>query len=288
MQTLCHEANAFEKCLLHVAGHDRRDPALAVERDVHDEVAAGHAGDLGVLFVDWVAIQDSAVGFGMLEQFRSMPALDRLERGHARADQLSAAGVAGHQMRLDQAGGDFQVGLHIAAVDPSGNPARRRADEGMFLEPGAEVVFDAVSPRRSRARAFRAFPPRCWGGASRSRPGSRCSLAEFRPRAEPAASAGGSCGWDTGRVMSQIKMHASLRPAASVSSGWRPDRLLECPGDGGLGIFERRDLLDRERADNAIRGEFDGQASPPVVEGDFHSVIGLLGSSFRVRMKMFR
>ena len=70
----------------------------------------------------------------------------------------------------------------------------------------------------------------------------------------------------TGRVMSQIKMQASLRPFASARRDRRADRLFERRGDGALGIVERRNVLDRERADHAIRREIHGQSRAAVIE----------------------
>ena len=147
--------------------------AAAVERDVDDEVAAGHPGDPGVFFVHRVALEDAAVGLGVLEELGAVPDLDRLQRGHARADQLAAAGIAGHQVRLDQAGGDLQVGPDVAAVDPAGHPARRRAEAACArraacrngLRPGS-------SPAISGAEHLDASRRRCWAGAGRWRPGS--------------------------------------------------------------------------------------------------------------------
>ena len=73
----------------------------------------------------------------------------------------------------------------------------------------------------------------------------------------------------TGRVMSQIRMQASLRPRASSRNGGVPIGSLEGRGDGGLGIGQRRHVADRQRADDAVGGQLHGQSGPAVVEGDF-------------------
>ena len=190
-----HEANAFEERLFHVAGHDRGDAPVAVERDIDDEVAARHAGDLGVLFVDGVAIQDAAVGLGVFEQLGAVPALDRFEGGHAGADQLPAARVAGHQVGLDQAGGDLQVGLHVAAVDPAGNPARSRADERVLLEPGAEMVLDSIArhdlwPEHLELLGVGAGPVQAGRDQDQGALSRNAGFAQT-----PGASAAGSSGW---------------------------------------------------------------------------------------------
>src|SRR5262249_5067704 len=88
----------------HVAGADPTDAAFAVDADVDDEVTAGHLRDARVLLVDGVAVEDAAVGAGVFEEARAVPDLDRLQRRDAGADDLAAAAVAGHQVRLDQPG----------------------------------------------------------------------------------------------------------------------------------------------------------------------------------------
>src|SRR5207302_9573138 len=94
----------------HVAGADPDDAALAVEADVDEEIAAGHQGDVRVLLVDRVADEDAAVGLGVFQELRAVPDLDRLQGCDAWTNYLAPAGVAGHQVRFDQARGDRQVG----------------------------------------------------------------------------------------------------------------------------------------------------------------------------------
>ena len=70
----------------------------------------------------------------------------------------------------------------------------------------------------------------------------------------------------TGRVMSQIRMQASRRPRASSASGGVPIGLPQHLRDRPLGVGQRRDVADRQRADDAIGGQFDGQSGPAVVQ----------------------
>src|SRR5205814_33720 len=105
----------------HVAGPEPGDAPLAVQADVDDEVAPGHERDPRVLLVDRVAGDDAAVGLGVLQELRPVPDLDRLQPGDAGTDHLPPAGVPGHQVRLDQPGGDLQVGPDVAAVEPDGH-----------------------------------------------------------------------------------------------------------------------------------------------------------------------
>ena len=58
--------------------------------------------------------------------------------GDARRDHLAAAGPAGHEMRLDQAGRDTQIRFDEAAVELDRRAARRR---------DAEIDMIGVVPR---------------------------------------------------------------------------------------------------------------------------------------------
>src|SRR5262249_5662909 len=128
----------------HVAGADPGGAALAVEADVDDEVTAGHQGDARVLFVNRVALDEAAVGPGVLQETRPVPDFHRLKRNDTGTDDLAAATVAGHQVRLDQAGGDLQVGAEVAAVEPDRHAVGRLAQVVMLLPHLAVVVLDPV------------------------------------------------------------------------------------------------------------------------------------------------
>ena len=104
------KATPSEEGRFHVAGHDAKDPPLGVDHHVDDEIAAGHAGDRRVFLVNRIALQAAAAGVGVFEksgpcQTRTSPA------GQAGANQLPAARKTGHEMRLDQAGRDLQIGV---------------------------------------------------------------------------------------------------------------------------------------------------------------------------------
>ena len=51
---------------------------------------------------------------------------------------------AGHQVRLDQAGGDLQIGLDVARVDPDRHAARAVAQVRVLVELLAVMILDAV------------------------------------------------------------------------------------------------------------------------------------------------
>src|SRR5262249_21650650 len=103
LDDLLDEANALLPRLNHVAGADPSDASLTVEADVDDKIAAGHLGDACVLFVDRIAFHNATIGVGMLEKLRPMPDLHRVEPRDAGTDDLAAAAVTGHEVRLNQA-----------------------------------------------------------------------------------------------------------------------------------------------------------------------------------------
>lgn len=85
--------------------------------------------------------------------------IDRLEGSQSGTDELSSAGEAGHEMGLDQAGGDLQVGFDVAAVDPGGDAAGAMADQDVFAENLAVMVLDAVVVGDEAADHFDEFFP---------------------------------------------------------------------------------------------------------------------------------
>src|SRR5262249_40649334 len=60
------------------------------------------------------------------------------------ADDLPAAAVPGHQVRLDQARRDFQIGAKVALVEPDGDSGGRFAEEVMFFQQLAVMVLNAI------------------------------------------------------------------------------------------------------------------------------------------------
>ncbi len=130
-----------------ITGDELERSALVVQHHVDDEITAGPTGDPGVLFVDRITVQDTAVGAGIFQKSRTVPLLDRFDPGDARTDQFAATREAGHQMRLDQPDRHLQIGLHVTRVDPDGHTTGTVAQIGVFLGHLTVVVLDAVLPR---------------------------------------------------------------------------------------------------------------------------------------------
>ena len=101
------------------------------------------ADDLELLLVQRIADEVALHGERILHEAGGMEGADRLVAGDAGRDHLAAAGPAGHEMRLDQPGGDAQIGLDEAAVDADRRAARRgRAEIDMVLRVAGEMVVD--------------------------------------------------------------------------------------------------------------------------------------------------
>ncbi len=215
------ELDPFQKRRLHVAGDPLERPPLGVDHHVDDEIAAGVAGDPGVFLMDRIALQDAAIGLGMLEEIGTVPNLDRFQRGDAGADQLPPAGKAGHQMRLDQAGRDLQVGLDVAAVDPDRHAARAFAQIRMLAEHGAMMILDPIAVDDFPPDQFDQFVAQIRPmQASGDENGDALRGIPAFPRISSIGSRINRLG--TGRVMSEMTMQADFRPRASSASGGVP------------------------------------------------------------------
>ena len=100
----------------HVASPYPRHSAVGIETYIHDEVAARHLGDARAFLVDGIVDQRAGVGKRMTHHVRAMKRFDSFQRGYARTDDLAAAAVAGPQVRLNEAGGDLEIGFDIAVT----------------------------------------------------------------------------------------------------------------------------------------------------------------------------
>src|SRR5207245_7025601 len=83
-------------------------------------------------------------GLRMFEQTRPVPDLHRLEGGDAWADDLAAAAVAGHEMRLDQSGGDLQISADVAAIEIDRHAVLCRAEIIVLFQDLAVMVLDSI------------------------------------------------------------------------------------------------------------------------------------------------
>ena len=99
--------------------------AIVVDNRVEAVDVAEPADDLKLLLVKRIADQIALNRERIFHEARGMEGANGFVVGDARRDDLAAAGPAGHEMRLDQAGGDAQIRFDEAAVELDRRSARR-------------------------------------------------------------------------------------------------------------------------------------------------------------------
>ena len=77
-------------------------------------------------------------------EFGRVDDLDRLLRGQAGGHQLAATGKPEHQVLLDEAQGDVQVGRHEPLVDIDRDAPLRGSQPAMFGQHPGIVVDDPI------------------------------------------------------------------------------------------------------------------------------------------------
>jgi hypothetical protein len=98
-----------------------------------------------------LAAMEPSVAMRLAHEARRVDDLDGLLRGHAGSDELAAAAEAQHQVLLNEAEGDVQVGGHEALVDVDRRAAAGSAQVAMLGERLGVVADDAVLCRNLRA-----------------------------------------------------------------------------------------------------------------------------------------
>ncbi len=116
-RALGDKGDRFEVALDHLAEIDVNEIAILVDHRVDGVDLAQHAHDLELLLVQRVAREVALDRRRVLHEARAVKGADGVGVGDSRCDDLPAARVAGHEMRLDEPGGDPQLGLDEAAIE---------------------------------------------------------------------------------------------------------------------------------------------------------------------------
>ena len=114
---LPHELHRGKMARDHLAKGDAEQVAVLVDDRVERIDIAEHAHDLELLLVQRVALQVARRSQRVLHEPRVMERADRFGMRHARRDHLAPTGISRHEMRLDQAGDNFQVSLNQTPVE---------------------------------------------------------------------------------------------------------------------------------------------------------------------------
>ena len=247
--------------------------AVLVDHGVQGIDVAQDADDLKLLLVQRIADQIALDRERVLHEAGGMEGADGLVTGDARRHHLAAPRPAGHEMRLDKAGGDAQIRLDEAAVDPDRRAARGgEAEVHMVLVAQGEVVLDPDIVQHP--------------GSPTSSASSTPSLGRCRPVATrtvmrslgmPAATIVSIMGrrnrrLGTGRVISQIRMQALPRPwARSPEAAHRSGCRRRLDGAGLIRQFRQCGLADHCRL--GPFGHAYRQVSAP--EGDIDGLVRL-------------
>jgi hypothetical protein len=136
-----------------LAEADEDEVARFVDHGVERVDVAQHAHDLQLLLVQRIADEVALDRERILHEARGVEGADGLVHARRRARHLAAARPAGHEVRLDEAGRDAQLGLDEAAVDLHRRAARAGdAEIDMIFVVAGEVVGDARPSRAPRDR----------------------------------------------------------------------------------------------------------------------------------------
>ena len=94
------------------------DLMITVHHHVEGEVAAGGGGDRPDVVVHGIALDQAPGGPRIADPCCVVQDQDGLQTSQARSDHLGSAAEAGEEVRLDESGGDLDVGLDPATIEP--------------------------------------------------------------------------------------------------------------------------------------------------------------------------
>ena len=123
--------------------HKRKIPVL-IDDCVQCECSADELHNLKLLFVKRVAVEVAVDRSGVRHESGAVKRRNRLRVSQPGSDDLPAARVTGHEVRLDQSCRDPQVRFDEPAVNPHNRAAGFRAPQiDMSLVVSRKMVFDA-------------------------------------------------------------------------------------------------------------------------------------------------
>ena len=129
----------------HLARPDAGDPVPLVQGHVQAEGRGAEQGDLPLLLVDRVALQHAEGGVGMGDHPRPVVGEHGAQSGQTGHGWFWAAGEAGEEMRLYEAGEDADAGLQVQAVEVDRGAAAAQAQVGQRGVVAGVVVDHLVS-----------------------------------------------------------------------------------------------------------------------------------------------
>ena len=221
------------------------------------------------LFPDGVAVRDAPGGLGVADHAGVVVAEHGPLAGHARHDGLAAAGEAGEEVRLDEAGQDLEVAAQRArALSQISWPLRGQAQADLGRRDRRRRSGRCGSRSTDRvptmARSSASVLGRCVPSALKrtiSRPGTASRTSSTAARRS---------GFGAGRVMSLKTTPTRMPGADEVSEGRRADGRRESAADGGGRVGQGGNVGRLDDGDVERVVELERQAGLPVSERDAH------------------
>ena len=126
---------------------DVDEVAILIDHRVERVEFADLAHDLELLLVQRIADEVALHGERIFHEARGMEGADCRVAGDAGRHHFAAAGPAGHEVRLDEAGGDAQIGLDEDPVDADRRAARRGRSQIDMIVRVARVMVQHANVR---------------------------------------------------------------------------------------------------------------------------------------------
>ena len=150
--------------------------ACLVDDGVERVDVADHADDLELLLVERIPGEVARTRKRVLHEPRVVEGADGVRVGNAGRDHFASAGIAGHEVGLDEAGGDLQVGLEETAVEFHRCAAGAgRAEVEAIRVVAREMIFHSDMRQHPRIadqlREFRALVGAMQAGRDENRDG---------------------------------------------------------------------------------------------------------------------
>ena len=145
-----HERHPLAVRLFRMAGEDLRDFAVACERDIDQKIVPCHSRNFDQFAMQRVVLHGPFHRPPVAHELRAMQDFDRLLRRQSWGNQLPSPGKAQHQMRLNEAKRDVQIGCHEPLVDVDRRAGGSIPQEAMLAQNFGVVVDHANIPVQIR------------------------------------------------------------------------------------------------------------------------------------------
>src|SRR5580698_6298834 len=127
------------------AGKDTGDLAVLRQGDVEHKVMAGHRSHLEELVMEGILFKGTFGSHGLAHELRRMDDLNGLLGGNTGGNQLSSSGEAKHEVLLNKAEREVEIGREKALVDVDRGTSASVAKVAVIRD-GASIMVDNAIP----------------------------------------------------------------------------------------------------------------------------------------------